>query len=51
MFFSCRCYIVGEAAGETIFLTKQGALSKALPINKEETVFLEKPDPGLELPE
>jgi hypothetical protein len=48
IFFSRRCYIVGEAAGEAIFSTKQGALSKTLPINEEETVFLEKSDPGLE---
>jgi hypothetical protein len=37
------------AEGGAIFPTKQGALSRALPKNKEGVVFLEEPEPELEL--
>jgi hypothetical protein len=44
LYFSLRrCCIVGEATKEIIFLTKLGALSRALPKNKAEVVFLEEP--------
>jgi hypothetical protein len=34
-----------------MFLTKQGASSRALPKHKERAVLLEKPEPELELVE
>jgi hypothetical protein len=46
-----RRYIVGEAARGAIFPIKHGALSRALPENKERVVFLEEPEPGLKLTE
>jgi hypothetical protein len=49
-FSLCRCYIV-EFIGGAVFTTKQGALSRALPENKEGVVFLEKSEPGLKLTE
>lgn len=44
-----RCYIVGETTVGAIFPTKHGALSIALPKNKEGAIFLEEPEQRLKL--